>query len=44
MAEHAADEAADRHQPQTMNRIEAFIRPSIGRGHSRCRKLTWVTL
>ena len=30
--------------PQTRNRIEAFIRPSSGRGHSRWRKLTWVTL
>ena len=30
--------------PQTMNRTEAFIRPSSAGGHSRCRKLTWVML
>ena len=30
--------------PNTMNRTEAFIRPSNPGGHSRCRKLTWAML
>jgi hypothetical protein len=30
--------------PQTMNRTEAFMRPSSGGGHTRWRKLTWATL
>ena len=30
--------------PHTMNRTDAFIRPSSGGGHTRCRKLTCATL
>ena len=30
--------------PKTMNRTEAFIRPSRRGGQSRSRKLIWVTL